>query len=657
MLYLKQSTASQAVLIGPCIDDTDGKTAKTGLTIANTDIRLSKNGANIAAKNSGGGTHDELGYYTITLDATDTNTVGRLQLMVQPTGALPVYHEYWVLEEAVYDALFAASAPGYVANAPVNVAQFGGSNLTAASGIPEVKVASLAANAITATAIATGAITNAKFAAGAIDAAAIAADAIGASELAADAATEIGTAVWATATRVLTAGTNIALAKGTGVTGFNDLSAAAVNAEVDTALADYDAPTKAELDSGLAGLNDPTAAAVADAVWDEATSGHSTAGTTGKALTDAGGAGTPPSAADVADAVWDELLSGHTTTGSAGDALGNVATGTPPSAAAIRAEIDSNSTQLAAIVADTNEIQAELADGGRTDLLIDAIKAKTDNIPGSPAAVGDIPTAGAVADAVLDEATSGHSTAGTVGKALTDILADTNELQSDDYPTSIAAVKGDTAAILIDTAEIGTAGAGLTNINLPNQTMDIVGNITGNLSGAVGSVTGNVGGNVTGSIGSLAAQAKADVNTEADTALTDYDGPTHAELTSEIGAVETDTQDIQARLPAALTGAGNLKADLLAISGDASAADSLEALMDGIIVGQVNDLSASVTSFAADGFTASVDDHFNGRLITFITGALTGQQTAITDYAGSGQTFTVDALTSAPANDVFFVIS
>lgn len=42
--------------------------------------------------------------------------------------------------------------------------------------------------------------------------------------------------------------------------------------------------------------------------------------------------------------------------------------------------------------------------------------------------------------------------------------------------------------ILTDTAEIGAAGAGLTNINLPNQTMDIVGNITGNLSGSVGSV-------------------------------------------------------------------------------------------------------------------------------------------------------------------------
>lgn len=68
----------------------------------------------------------------------------------------------------------------------------------------------------------------------------------------------------------------------------------------------------------------------------------------------------------------------------------------------------------------------------------------------------------------------------------------------------IAAIKAETAAILVDTTEIGVAGAGLTNINLPNQTMDIVGNITGNLSGSVGSVTGNVGGNVTGSVGSVA---------------------------------------------------------------------------------------------------------------------------------------------------------
>lgn len=39
--------------------------------------------------------------------------------------------------------------------------------------------------------------------------------------------------------------------------------------------------------------------------------------------------------------------------------------------------------------------------------------------------------------------------------------------------------------------QVGTAGDGLTAINLPNQTMDIAGDITGNLSGSVGSVTGH----------------------------------------------------------------------------------------------------------------------------------------------------------------------
>ena len=48
-----------------------------------------------------------------------------------------------------------------------------------------------------------------------------------------------------------------------------------------------------------------------------------------------------------------------------------------PTAAENRAEMDSNSTQLAAIVADTGELQTDLANGGRLDLLIDLILADT----------------------------------------------------------------------------------------------------------------------------------------------------------------------------------------------------------------------------------------------------------------------------------------
>jgi hypothetical protein len=77
-------------------------------------------------------------------------------------------------------------------------------------------------------------------------------------------------------------------------------------------------------------------------------------------------------------------------------------------------------TEVAAILADTSELQVDWANGGRLDLLVDAIKAKTDNLPASPAATGDIPTVGAIADQVWDEALAGHLGAGSTGDALND---------------------------------------------------------------------------------------------------------------------------------------------------------------------------------------------------------------------------------------------
>jgi len=104
-LFLKQSTAVD-VIVGPFVDETDGKTAETALTITQAEVRLSKNGGNMAQKNEATSlVHDELGYYDCNLDATDTNTLGRLQLMIHESGALPVYHEYMVVTANVYDTL------------------------------------------------------------------------------------------------------------------------------------------------------------------------------------------------------------------------------------------------------------------------------------------------------------------------------------------------------------------------------------------------------------------------------------------------------------------------------------------------------------------------------------------------------------------------
>jgi len=108
--FLRQSTASQIVLLGPFLDDTDFKTAETALSIANTDIRLSKAGGAFGNKNSGGGTHMEGGVYSATLNATDTDTVGTLMARVTVSGALPVVHKFTVIEETVYDALFASGS-------------------------------------------------------------------------------------------------------------------------------------------------------------------------------------------------------------------------------------------------------------------------------------------------------------------------------------------------------------------------------------------------------------------------------------------------------------------------------------------------------------------------------------------------------------------
>lgn len=106
MQWLRQST-STTVKIGPFLDSTDGDTEETGLTIAQADVRLSKNGGDIAQKTEATScTHDELGIYGCPLDTTDTGTLGRLQLWVHEGGALLVWHEFMVVPANVWDSFF-----------------------------------------------------------------------------------------------------------------------------------------------------------------------------------------------------------------------------------------------------------------------------------------------------------------------------------------------------------------------------------------------------------------------------------------------------------------------------------------------------------------------------------------------------------------------
>jgi len=106
MQILKQSTAVD-VMLGVFVDDSDGKTTEEALTLAQADLQLSKNCGAAAQKNDAtSATHIYGGNYKVPLNATDTNTLGRLDLMCKEAGALPVKASFMVVPANVYDSLF-----------------------------------------------------------------------------------------------------------------------------------------------------------------------------------------------------------------------------------------------------------------------------------------------------------------------------------------------------------------------------------------------------------------------------------------------------------------------------------------------------------------------------------------------------------------------
>lgn len=105
MQLLKQSTAVD-IALGPFVDSVDGVTAKTALTISQADVRLKKNGGAWAQKNNvSTAPHEENGWYEVSLDATDTNTLGILVVAVNEAGALPVWARFMVVPANVYESL------------------------------------------------------------------------------------------------------------------------------------------------------------------------------------------------------------------------------------------------------------------------------------------------------------------------------------------------------------------------------------------------------------------------------------------------------------------------------------------------------------------------------------------------------------------------
>jgi hypothetical protein len=152
MLWLKQSTAVTFQL-GPFVDVTDGVTPETGLATnmdnATTGIRVSKNGAASADRNSGTApSHDDDGYYRVELSITDTNALGTLHVQYEELGVtLPAWKDFMVLPQNVYDSFFGSD------RIEVDTVQFSGNNLPvpATAGVPDVNTVEILDTAVSLT--------------------------------------------------------------------------------------------------------------------------------------------------------------------------------------------------------------------------------------------------------------------------------------------------------------------------------------------------------------------------------------------------------------------------------------------------------------------------------------------------------------------------
>jgi hypothetical protein len=514
MLIARQSTA-RTVTVGPVLD-ADG-VAVTGGVVG--DFKIAVNGAAPAALNgSATATHRHTGFYSLALTATDLATVGTAEITIDDTvNAMPM-KEISVIEEAIYDAYYAASATGLL---PANVTQWLGQAAAAVTnnGVPEVDITHIGGVAVSAST----------------------------AQLGVNLVNIAGAAVSTSTAQLGVNVVNFGGSAGTFASGIPAVNATQISGDstaADNLEAAFDATVGAHepfgiVDRGTAqsvGANDivlRAAAAFVDDALNGATVvitngtqvgsraiitdyvGATDTATLGGGWTGATPTGTPTytiygsaqgsSLADIATAILDADASGSTTNSTLGAIindwenggrldllLDDTATASEVTAAAANVSVDEiQATALADLfntdsattygAAVAGSVVKEIADnaGGSaltTDAIAEAmftydatatygtanagsvVKQIADNAGGSALTVQEI------VDGVWDEDATGHQTQGTFGQAIGDPAADANTIfgavvtgaAGATVAADIIAVKAETAAIVADTNELQT---------------------------------------------------------------------------------------------------------------------------------------------------------------------------------------------------------
>ena len=480
VIPLRQSTAA-TLLLGPFLDETDGKTAETALTISQADVLLWKQGGTtLAQKNeSTSATHRSNGLYTVPIDTTDTNTLGVLSVSVHEAGALPVRQDYTVLPAVVWDEMFDAGfAYGLRGISSYGTAQSAtGTTVVLAAGesladdvtigqvlgvygstqaywqfrvITDYVNSTDTATVDTWTVTPSGTITYVRFASPPADATNI--PAVNVTKVAGTTQTgrDLGASVLissgtGTGQLDVTSGvvkSNLAQILGTALTETAGLLAAGFKQffNIASPTSTMNTITAVTTVNGLAS-NVITAAAIntgaitnakfaAGAI--DATAIATDAITAAKLAADAG--------AEIADAVWDEVLSGHTTAGTAGKGL-----------------IDSSSAG--------NPWSTDLVSGytgTQAGNILNAVKAKTDQLAFSTANQVDAQvksmaantvTASAVATDAVTELQSGLATASALSTAQSDLTTIKGAVDTE-VAAILAAVDTEVAAIKAKTDQL-----------------------------------------------------------------------------------------------------------------------------------------------------------------------------------------------------------
>jgi hypothetical protein len=314
---------------------------------------------------------------------------------------------------------------------------------------------------------------------------------------------------------------------------------------------------------------------------------------------------------------WLTALPGAYAAGSAGHLLGDLGA---PVGASISADIAAVHAHAATIEADTNEIQVDWANGGRLDLLLDSAVAVTnatiadavwnevraDHV--TAGTFGEVSTTADIVDAVWNELAADHVAAGSIGKAIADILADSNELQGDwvnggrlDLLLDGAASAGDPWLTTLPGAYgAGTAGMLIGKLGAPAGA---------SISADIAAIKGETA-TILADTAELQAEfvdgGRLDLLIDAilaDTAELQAEWVDGGRLDLIVDAILLDTgTTLDGRIPAALVG-GRMDASVGAMAANVLTATAINA--DAITAAKIADGAIDAATFAAGAITAA----------------------------------------------------